>query len=617
MRIALGIVGVIVVVLAADSAGNLFRRLILKQKQRFSDSGLDELVSIALGLIFISYLLFFLVSMNWISQNILWFFLLFCVFLAAPRFHVLFRLAVSSIGKLNVRRDIWIIFLILYFVFMIALTTLPSSVRDELIYHLEIPKRLIESGGEVTFTNNIYAYFPRLADMFFLLGLGTAGEATAKLSHVLSGFLLMIVIYRVALNWLGKKYAILSVGVFLSIPSVMVIMPWAYIDLTYTLYAVLAFLMLFEYTKRRDLGWIILAGVFFGVTICIKYTGLQLTALGICFVVYAKLKDRNLVLFTPLILLGIIPLVLAFPYFIRNWAVTGWPLFPFEVPGFYLKLGFNWDPTRAKLYLTWLQTFGTPFGIGALQSMMLAPLFVFVLGQFNKPQFYEGMLGPVFLLIPFLLFRKKLRPEVKQVVFFSLLFIFYWAVTTKQVRFLLPVMPFLSILLAYGLQSHKKKWLIVLVCVLIMMNAAVGLNEIIKRGPFGYWSSKMSREEYLGKHNRVYPVYAMANKLLRAGDKIYLVHMKNYGYYLDHPWEGDFVFERYRIENLLNRNPSIQEISDYFDHLGITHLILNHAPIMNEVTGLEEDQQRLIARFLSEKSVLVFRHETYGIYLLK
>ncbi len=617
MKIIIGLVEVIVVVLAAHSAGSLLRKLAFRGKHFFRDSLLDEIVSIALGLIFISYCLFFLVSMRWVSQEILWFFLLFCALLSIPRLKALFRQAIRSIKNFRFGTDGWIIFLVIYFVFMIALASLPPSVRDELIYHLEIPKRLIESKGDVVFTNNICAYFPKLAEMFFLLGLGTAGEAAAKLFHVLSGFLLMLVVYRGASIWLDKKHSLLAVSIFLSVPSVMVIMSWAYVDLTYVLYAVLSFLMLIEYTKKKDLRHVFLAGIFFGATICVKYTGLQLVALGFCFIAYARLKDKDLSLLKPIFFLGIVSLVVALPYFIRNWNITGWPLFPFEVPGFHLKEGFNWDSSRASLFLEYLQTYGIPLGGGKLLNSILAPVFVFVLGQFNKPQFYEGMLGPAFLLIPFLLFRKKLRAGMNLVIFFSLLFMFYWAVTTKQIRFLLPVIPFLSILLAYGLEINKKKWLIFIVCLFIILNTGFGLNEILKKGPFEHWSGRLTRGEYLGRQNRVYPIYAAANKLLKEGDTLYLIHMKNYGYYLDHPWESDFVFERFRVENLLNQNPTIQEISDYFARLNITYLMVNHAPIMHEKAGLREDAKRLFYRFLREKSVLAAEHESYGIYRLR
>lgn len=617
MEIIVGLLEIIVIVLAANSAGGFLKRVISPGESFFCDSLLEEIISIALGLIIISYCLFFLVSMRWISREILWFFLLFCVFLAMLQTKALYGRAICSIKKFQPGTDGWMIFLIFYFVFIIALTFLPPSVRDELIYHLEIPKKLIESEGNVVFMNNIYAYFPGLADMFFLLGLGTAGEAAAKLFHVLSGFLLMLAVFRGASIWLSKKYAVLAVFIFLSVPSVMVIMSWAYVDLTYVFYAFLSFLILLEYIKKRNLRYIFLAGIFFGATICIKYTGLQLIALGFCLTAYARLKNKDLPLLKPVFFLAVVSLSLALPYFIKNLYITGWPLFPFETPFFQLKEGFNWDSTRASLFLRFLQAFGIPLDGGRFLSSIMATVFVFVLGQFNQPQFYEGIVGPVFLLIPILLFRKKLKADMNLVIFFSLLFMFYWAVTTRQVRFLLPVVPFLSILLAYGLEINKKKWLIFPVYLFIILNVCLGLNEILKKDPFEFWSGRLTREEYLGRQNRVYPIYAAANKLLKEGDTLYLIEMKNYVYYLDHPWESDFVFERFRVENLLNQNPTVQEISNYFDRLNITHLMVSHSSIMNEKTGLNEEAKRLFYKFLEEQSVLVAEHESYGIHQLK
>jgi len=554
--------------------------------------------------------------MRWIHREILWVFLFICSGLGLPQFRILFKRVNQFIREFRFGRDSWVLFLIIYFAFMIVLTTLPPSVRDELIYHLEIPKRLIESQGDIVFTNNIYAYFPNFADMFFLLGLGTAGEAAAKLFHVLSGFLLTLLIYRTASLWLDRKRAILTVFIFLSIPSVMVIMSLAYVDLTYVFYTVLFFLTLLEFINKRDIHHVILAGIFLGATVCIKYTGLQLTGLGLCFVLYAKLKRKDLPLIRPIVILGFLSVALALPYFIRNWIITGWPYFPFALPGFHLRQGFNWDLTRANLFLRWLQNFGNPIVASPLWNIIIAPVSVFILGQFNKPQFYEGMLGPVFLLIPLLLYRRKLNPDMSLIAFFSMIFLFYWAVTTKQIRFLLPVVPFLCLLLGYGLQICKKKWMTFLVWLFILLNVSLGLNEILKKKPFMYWSGRWTKEQYLAKQNRVYPAYQMANRILQNGDKLYLIHMKNYGYDLDLPWEGDFIFERYRIQNLLDQNPTVQEIAEYFNQLSVTHLMVNLTGISDETTGLREDAKTLFSRFLREKTALVGQHETYGIFYL-
>jgi len=618
LKLALGIFAVVAVALAADSVGGLLKKLFFKRKGCFDDPVLNEIGSIAIGLVFISYFLFFLVTVRWVYREVFWAVLVICILAALPRLKILSGIIHRFFREFRFRKDGWVISLGIYFAFMIVLTTLPPSVRDELIYHLEIPKRLIESKGSVLFTNNIYAYFPNLADNFFLLGLGTAGEAAAKLFHVLSGFLLMLVIFRVSSRWMDKRRAILTVVLFLSVPSVMAIMSLAYVDLMYIFYAVLFFLALLEFFDKREIHHVFFAGLFLGATVCIKYTGLQLSALGLCFVLFAKLKKKDLPVIKPILILGTLSVALALPFFIRNWIVTGWPLFPFALPGFHLRQGFNWDLARANLYLSWLQNFGNPLVASPLWNIVIAPVAVFIIGQFNKPQFYEGILGPVFLLVPVLLYRyrKKLKTNMSLIAFFSLIFLFYWAVTTKQIRFLLPIVPFLCLLVSYGLQLSKKKWVTLAIWFLVLLNVSLGLNEIFKKKPLMYWSGKWTKEQYLAKQNRVYPAYQMANGLLKNGDILYLIHMKNYGYDLDFPWDGDFIFERYRIENLLDRNPSVEEIVRYFDQLNITHVMINLEGISDPVTGLGEDAKKLFFSFLRERSTLVGQHETYGIFQL-
>ena len=61
LKMIIGLLEIIVIVLAADSAGSLLKRIIFRGERFFCDSLLEEIISIALGLIFISYCLFFLV----------------------------------------------------------------------------------------------------------------------------------------------------------------------------------------------------------------------------------------------------------------------------------------------------------------------------------------------------------------------------------------------------------------------------------------------------------------------------------------------------------------------------------------------------------------------------
>ena len=618
MRLLLGLLVVLAVALGADTLGRGLKRLLFRGKGLFGDGALDEIVSVALGLIILSHALFLMTLVRAVSRRNLWAFIGACAALGVPAVMRLAPRCLRYVRGLRPGKDAWIFAFMAYFVFMAALATIPANERDELIYHLEIPKRILASGGDLAFRDNFYGYFPHFGEMFFLLGLGTAGEAAAKLFHLLSGLLLAGAIARAATAWMDRKRALLAAALFLTVPSVAVMMSWAYVDLTFALYAVLALLSVLAFIKRHELYLVVPAGIFLGAAASVKYTGLQLTALTICALALFRLKDPKLPLVRPALILGGLCVLVAGPYYVRTWLLAGWPLMPFAVPGFSLRPGINWDPERAGLYLRWLQTFGVPVGSEKVLESLMAPVLVFLKGRFDSVRWFDGILGPVFLLIPLAWPRKKAGLEMRFFGAFSLLFLFYWTFTTKQARFLIPVVPFLCLLLAGALDRRKKKGLAVAaVGLLILFNAYGGARRIAKERPFASWFGGETRPQYLAKQIDVYPMYARANELLGPGDKLYLIHMRNLGYFLDRRWEGDFVFERYTLEKALAGATSAGDVEAFFRGRGVTHLMINTSPLYAPGSGLEAREKALFEEFLASRVTPLATQGAFGLYRLK
>lgn len=611
-----GLAEVVVVGLAANLLGGFLARLFFKNARLFADVVLDEVSRLGLGLVVLSYGILLLTATRAVSYGVLWGFLAFLTVLALLRLKQLVPGLLLRLKKPAFLKQPAFVLIALYLAFMTFLAALPATGRDELLYHLEVPQRILATQGDVVFRDNIYAFFPKFTEMFYLLGLGTAGEAAARMFHLLFGFLTALGLYRAALGWLGQVHARWSAALFLGIPSVMVLMPVAYVDLSFTFFVFMALLHVLAFFREKALRQTVMAGLFLGAAIGVKYTGLQLTALVLCLLALARLKDRSLPLFRPAGIIAGLALALALPFFIKNLQLTGWPLFPFNSPGFYLRPGMNWDVERARLFMEYLQSFGALPGFSGLGQILVAPVAVFVLGRFNQPLFYDGMAGLVFLLVPFLLLRKKLPPELRLAGWFVAFYMFYWTVTTRQVRFLLPVMPFLCLFLALGLKAHQKKALSFLAGVLLAVNIFFGLRETLKLEPAGFWFGGQSREAYLREQVPVYPVYARADSLLGAGDKLYLVHMKNYGYFLHRSWEADFVFERFRLEALLDRNPSSEDVERFFKEKRVTHLLINFAPLTDSRRGLEGAGRAALTRFLDQKTRSVFKQGDFGLFKL-
>ena len=330
----------------------------------------------------------------------------------------------KSAGHKPDRATVWPAVLfpaLLYLGWAAACACLPPSDRDELIYHLEIPKQLLAHNGLFRFSDNIYGYFPQLGEMLFTFGLGLSGEIAAKLYSVLSGGLLALGLYGYGRSYLNVKNAALAVLIFLSAPAVMVTLPLAYVDLLFSLYAFLSLIGLLNYFRTGQLRWTVLAGIFAGACMATKYTGIQVLALLVCLSLLEHLGERRKNWLPGLLALTAAAVPVFIPYLLRNWLLTGWPLFPFHTGPFALHAGINWDPERARLYLGWLGTFGAPIGAQTLWHVVLAPVLVFITARFNDPQFYEGILGPVFLLTPFFLAldRTKKPKEIGRLILFS------------------------------------------------------------------------------------------------------------------------------------------------------------------------------------------------------
>ena len=287
--LAVSVIVVLVVIIGAQAVGRAVLARIFKNKPPFPDAVLSGVAATALGMMGIGFLLFGLVAVRLVYRGLLWGIVAACALLAAPAI-VRWAKAAPAFLRTAPWRNAWTLAAALYFLIAVALTSLPATMNDEMIYHLAVPKTLLATHGGFPFHDNIYAFFPQLGEMFFLLGLGTAGEAAAKLFHVAAGFLLFLAVHRFALGLTDRKHARLAAAAFLTVPSVMAILSLAYVDLTFALFTFLAVISIREYFEGRNLGHALLAGLMLGGAVSVKYTGLQMTALVLCLLAITRLK---------------------------------------------------------------------------------------------------------------------------------------------------------------------------------------------------------------------------------------------------------------------------------------------------------------------------------------
>ncbi|GEM_PF-1127893 len=604
-------------------------RLILGNREIYSAPFFKPSIQIAIGSLILSYAVFVLACLHTVSPNSLrWLFTIVsvlalfeitCFFAGLKNRWV--EIARTTIRTVS-RNDIgFAILFMLLTIWTLIQTILPPSDRDELIYHLAVPKEIFASGGFKLFPDNIYACFPQLGEMFFVWSMGvlnkTGSEIASKLHHVSFGFLLVLTLYGYARSYLPRKYSFLAALLLLITPSITATFPLAYVDLTFALYAFLALLCLQKFLETPTFFNSVLLGLFCGAAGATKYTGISYAAIILCVILIYRFLNRQkpYLRYVPIFLA--ISGVVILPYLARNFYFTGWPLFPFSFLGGTIREGINWDRDRSELFVQFLTSFGARVGQGSFLQDALGPILVFINGKFNSPEHFDGVLGPVFLLIPFLLWKKINTAQIKFLLVFTALFFFYWVCTTKQVRFLFPLLPVLCFLLAYGVYEsrNKRTWLFVLLP-FMLTNIWQGTQETFKEHPLAYLSGKESRENYLVRQWGGLAMYFEANKRLAYTDQVYLIHMKNYVYYLDCPWRADFIFERYWLEKTLEHTHTPLDLLNRFEQRGITHLLINEELISTPPAGLEGQPKELFEKFLLQQTTEIKRLKHFALLQL-
>ncbi len=508
---------------------------------------------------------------------------------------------------------------VLYFGWLVAAASLPPTSTDELVYHLEVPRRFLEAGGQPFFQDNIYAYYPQFGEMLFLFGLALHLETAARLFHVLFILLLALAIFGYSREHLDRFHSVTATVVFLSVPSVMVVGTWAYVDVMFACFAFLALIALLKFFETEGKSWLLLAGVMAGASCSIKYTGIQclLLLLLLLLLMQGRGKLRNAWFAGPLLVL--VALLVAAPYYVRNLSLTGWPLFPFKLPLFPLSPGVNWDVNRAALLVKFLTDFGAT-SADSLISRLLGPILVFIKARFLDFHAYDGVVGPVFLLPLLLWLRTKGAPtQLRQLLLFSAFFLGYWTLTTQQVRFLFPVLPGLAVLLAYGLRAWSgwsRRSLQGLVWLLVAVNFAVGVNQVLKLEPMAYWTGRESSSSYLSRRIPGYSVYQEVSRIVGCRGRVYMVCSFNLLYYFDSPARSDYLFEDYRFGQAVAAATTPGDILGFLESQGATYLLLNEGILSHPRAGLPLNDRQKLEEFLGSSTTEVYRRADFRLFQL-
>jgi 4-amino-4-deoxy-L-arabinose transferase-like glycosyltransferase len=498
----------------------------------------------------------------------------------------------------------------------LLLATVPPWDRDELVYHLALPREMARAGRWVRPDDNIFASVPLgwESAVSLLYALGDHGEPLfdPRLLGAWTAGACALATVGLARS-LGARAAWTAGAALLLVPTLVEFGSSAYVE-PYLLLLVTLAVGAVARVVAGEPRWTVPAAVLAGLATSVKYSGLAVVAIlaGLLLLelVGAAPSARSPVVRRALRFVGVAAVV-GCPFYIRNLVQRHNPFFPMA---FGIFGGVGWDATRAEAYWETLRQYGA--ADDALGVVTL-PLRVFVARDMERG--FQGSVGPLaalgFVACALLLAkgRAHAKPDgaararaIASLGAFAAAFFLFWMLTVRQARFLLPAIPPLLALVAAGIDRVGR----------LGARANAGGAALIAAGalwaaePSAYvWSRQLTTEWITGRFDRdallarllpeSFPALRALSSLVPFNGRVWLVWTRGYTYYLDRAYRLDPVFEGWRFEALLDRSPDPAAFLAALRADGITHVLVNERFFLRSTSADTEPGRtgRLRGRF--------------------
>ncbi|MBX3297254.1 MAG: glycosyltransferase family 39 protein [Acidobacteria bacterium] len=494
----------------------------------------------------------------------------------------------------------------------------PPTAKDTLLYHFSVPKAFIAQGSSAFIEGNIASYLALGTEMHvvwaMLLGgpVGErAGEAAAGAVVWLFFPLLLAALFGFARETgISRRWSLIAVLMVATVPTAYHVAASAYIDLALALYVLLAAVALTRWWRSLESRWLILMAIFLGAALASKLTTLfVIAAFALVVVMRARSeadgagKAAGFGL-AALVLAG----VFASPWYLRTWAETGSPIFPFYM-SIWPGEAAGWDVERSNLF----QAMNAQYGgyVKTPLDYLAAPWNISITAQPELATHFDGVLGVAFLLgLPFLawaLWKFEMPAEAKIGSAVAAVMFLFWLFSSQQLRYLLPIVPLLAIGIAAAFErlgesvDGLKPIGQVSFAAASIAGLLTGTAWFLQKAPLRVALGGESKAEYLTRNLDYYPYYRWLNAESDAGHRVWLINMRRDTYNLERPYFSDYLFEDWTLRRIVWESRSAPELKAKAAAMNVQFVLSRHdflfdydrSPIIDDTKPRAENEAKL------------------------
>jgi 4-amino-4-deoxy-L-arabinose transferase-like glycosyltransferase len=456
----------------------------------------------------------------------------------------------------------------------------PTEDFDALLYHLTIPAWWLRDGG-ITLTSVPPYWFPQIVEGSFIWPMALGFDTATHLIHFTWFLLMIFLLWHWARQLWNNSIAWDTLLILLTMPSLLWLATWAYTDYALVFAGLATLYSLWKWQGTQKNRWLFIGGIMAGIAVSVKYTGFVIPLVGMLLV--AIWEQGFLQRLKKVAYFSATTVLVASPWYLRNWIWMKNPLYPFVFDGRF------WDSFLAQAY----SASGSGIGLDPVKLLTL-PLTA-TLGT-QDINFFDGRIGPfILILAPLALWvflearqqQNKRRPVLFAIGLFGFVSIAAWTIgvinsaSLFQTRMLFSALIPVTIPLALGLNSLYRldtSRLRVSFIVRSMLAFVVGVNllnfslQIIVRNPLAVAAGITSREDYMEKRQ---PGYASALSLVNNAPlnaKIYfLFEPRSYG--MNAYVQPDSINVNFAHDIWLYKTP--EKIVESWKLQGYTHVLLS------------------------------------------
>jgi hypothetical protein len=520
---------------------------------------------------------------------------------------------------------------------ILIMATVPPTSRDAQTHHLSLPKIWLTEGVMVDLPENDYSYFPQLIDLLYILPVAMDADIVAKYIHFAFALGIVLLIFLYIRRYLGSYWGLLGGLMFLTLPVIVKLSVTVYVDLGLLFFftaSLLSALVWLENTSK--IRWLIIAGICAGLTMSVKYSALLSIVVLTLLLAYFFLKTRKdensnqLNVIKYVAIFSFIALLVYSPWMIRNYSLTGNPIYPLHKSLFSKSIqdktndSVNIDqpePMTPLLYRNLMYGESLPYTLAI-------PIRIFYEGQDDDPQNFDGRLNPLLLVFALLLFigtKKRWQNKFLSIFVITTLLVTLF-VTEIRIRYIITIVSPMVILSVFGLYQLstwlQKKFpqskanlgvIFILLSSYFIYNLSYGVGLFKRIDPLPFISGKVSRDEYLSREIPFYTLNQLANKVVPKDGKLLAVNTGNFRYYIDVP----LIIDNNLLFELANKFESLDGLVGELHRRNITHILIRVDLFKQRLSRTDIKPQETLVDLMNLRLKILETNDRYALFKVK